>query len=99
MGALDLKTVKFGRTGKEAVPIESYFNGKTIATTDVNHDGMKDLTLAFRAKDTGLRPFDFYAKLTGNEQYIWPSGPDCEIQQVEMMPIVMTGTAFPVFVI
>jgi hypothetical protein len=99
MGVPDLKTVRFGHRGTEAAPVASYNNGQGYATSDVNHDGMKDLTFAFSAKDTGLRPFDISAKLTGNVKYVWPSGDNCNTPKVEIMPIVMTGTAFPVFVI
>jgi hypothetical protein len=79
-----LGTVKFGRTGTEAAPIAQY-------TADVNHDGMKDLTLAFRAKDLGLRPYDFCAKLTGTIQHPPCTGPNCPA--VVYPPIYIKATA------
>jgi len=79
IGTLDLTTVKFGRAGTEAVPM-------SMSRTDVNHDGIKDVTLAFRAKDTGLRFFDRQAKLTG------------EINNV-MCPAVCGGSCVHAFAI
>ena len=52
------ETYKCGRVGTEASPIKEY-------ASDVNHDGHQDLTLVFRAKDTGLKPGDLQGKLTG----------------------------------
>ena len=79
-----LGTVKFGRTGTEAAPIAQY-------TADVNHDGMKDLTLAFRAKDTGLGPSNFCAKLTGTILHPSCTGQNCPA--VVYPPIYMKATA------
>jgi hypothetical protein len=54
-----LTKIRFGRAGQEAAPIG------TPRLADVDHDGINDVTFAFKAQDTGLRFLDFHAKLTG----------------------------------
>jgi hypothetical protein len=51
-------SVLFGATGNEAVPVKSAFE-------DVNHDRRPDLVLHFRVEQTGIRPKDTAAILTG----------------------------------
>jgi probable HAF family extracellular repeat protein len=51
-------SVLFGATGNEAVPVKSAFE-------DVNHDRRPDLVLHFRVQQTGIRPKDTAAILTG----------------------------------
>jgi hypothetical protein len=108
MGLPSLDTIRFGHKGTEAAPIASYNNNQGYATTDVNHDGYYDLTFAFRAKDTGLRPDDLSAKLTGYIHWVClrpgccrlPGSCDnCYCTLIVRQPIYMTGTAFPVVVI
>jgi len=53
-------TVRFGHSGTEASPLAG-----SITWHDDNHDGIKDLTLLFWAKDTKLLPTDTHAILTG----------------------------------
>ena len=55
---VDPSTVRFGKTGTEAAPVQA-----TLA--DVNGDGTLDLVLRFRTKDTGLQCGDTSALLTG----------------------------------
>ena len=84
--AYNLETFRFGRTGTEASPITQY-------VSDVN--GYKDLTLVFRAQDTGLRPGDFSAKLTGviRPTGCWDSTPvHCDIVPPPWYHLTVTGT-------
>ena len=55
---LDPTTVRFGKTGTEATPVQA-----TLA--DANGDSMLDLVLRFRTQDTGLQCGDTSAVLTG----------------------------------
>jgi hypothetical protein len=55
---VDLTTVRFGKTGKEAAPVQS-------ALEDVNADGNIDVILHFKTQDTGLQCGDSSAVLTG----------------------------------
>ncbi|HYA33905.1 MAG TPA: hypothetical protein VEG65_07950 [Candidatus Bathyarchaeia archaeon] len=94
--AYNMMTCRFGRTGTEASPVSQY-------VSDVNHDGYKDLTLVFMAKDTGLKPGDFVGKLTGTivREGCWNT-PDSK-WHCDMVPfpgdyLTVTGTA-PVLVV
>jgi hypothetical protein len=79
-------TYTFGRTGTEATPIAR-------SVTDVNHDGYKDLTLAFRVKDTGLKLGDFRGTLTGNiPNFRCP--PKCNCPAMVSKPVWVKGTAY-----
>lgn len=65
--------------------------------SDVNHDGYKDLTLTFKAKDTGLKSGDVRAKLTGNiPNFICQSG--CSCPAMITKPLGVTATV-PVLVL
>jgi hypothetical protein len=55
---VDRTTVRFGKTGTEAAPVQ-------IAVVDANGDGALDLVLHFRTQDTGLQCGDTSALLTG----------------------------------
>jgi hypothetical protein len=56
--AVDAATVRFGRTGTEAVPVRS-------ALRDVDADGDVDLLLRFQIPDTGIVCGDTSASLSG----------------------------------
>jgi hypothetical protein len=108
VGLPSLDTIRFGHKGTEAAPIASYNNNQGYSTTDVNHDGRQDLTFAFKAKDTGLRPDDLSAKLTGQIHWqclrpgccrLLPGSCDNCYCEAVWLTIDMTGTAFPVVVI
>jgi hypothetical protein len=74
----------FGRRGTEAAPIAQ-------SVSDVNHDGYKDLTLTFRAKDTGLKTGDHSGKLTGNiPNFICQ--PRCNCPAMVSRPLWVTAT-------
>jgi hypothetical protein len=55
---VDPSTVRFGKTGTEAAPVQA-----TLA--DANGDGTLDLVLRFRTQDTGLQCGDTSALLRG----------------------------------
>lgn len=55
---VDRTTVRFGANGTEASPAQPVLR-------DINGDGITDLTLRFRARDTGLQCGDTAAVLTG----------------------------------
>lgn len=56
--SVDVKTVRFGKTGTEAAPIQS-------ALEDVDGDGDLDRILHFKTQDTGIQCGDTSASLTG----------------------------------
>ncbi len=56
---VDSSTVRFGRTGTEASPVGP------IILADVNGDGLFDMVLSFRTRDTGIQKGDTQATLTG----------------------------------
>jgi hypothetical protein len=56
--AVDVSTVRFGRTGREAASVRS-------AVEDVDADGDRDLLLNFNTRDTGIQCGDTSASLTG----------------------------------
>jgi hypothetical protein len=55
---VNASTVRFGKTGKEAAPVQ-------VAVEDVNGDGLDDLILHFNTPDTGIQCGDTSASLTG----------------------------------
>jgi hypothetical protein len=55
---VDSNTVRFGKTGTEAAPVQA-------AVADADGDGTLDLILRFRTQDTGLQCGDTSALLTG----------------------------------
>jgi hypothetical protein len=55
---VDPSTVRFGKTGTEAAPVQT-------ALADANGDGTLDLVLRFRTQDAGLQCGDTLALLTG----------------------------------
>ena len=56
--AVDAATIRFGKTGKEALPVR-------VAVEDVNGDGRQDLLLNFNTQNTGIQCGDTSASLTG----------------------------------
>jgi hypothetical protein len=54
---VDPRTVSFGATGTEAVPVRA-------AWQDIDHDGDNDLIVQFQARQTGIRCGDVTATLT-----------------------------------
>ena len=56
--SVDPTTVKFGRTGTEASPVQ-------WTMEDVDYDGDLDMILHFKTQETGIQPGDIEAKLTG----------------------------------
>lgn len=57
--SVDPLSVRFGRTGLEAVPVRS-------GLEDVDRDGDLDLILQFKVEDTGIQAGDTEARLTGS---------------------------------
>jgi len=56
--SVDISSVRFGPGGAQAIP------GK-VSKLDLNHDGKLDLVLTFSTNETGIKPRDASATMTG----------------------------------
>jgi len=63
--AVDLATLRFGRTGTEATPVKNKKGVVVTQSVDVNGDGLLDLVVSFTTNNTGLTTLDTNAILKG----------------------------------